>query len=197
MPKKDAFIPADGLTRCGWVRDELDLAYHDSEWGVPLHNDDKLFEMLILEGMQAGLSWNLILHRREGMRRAFDGFDPRVIQNYGEEKLAALMQDTAVIRNRLKLAGLVANAKAFLHVQGEFGSFDTYVWGFVKGTPIQNHFKNMAEIPASTPLSDAMSKDMKKRGFKFVGTTICYAFMQATGMVNDHVAGCHLALGKA
>lgn len=197
MAKKEPFVPADGIPRCSWVHDELDMAYHDEEWGTPLHDDRRLFELLILEGMQAGLSWSLILHRREAMRRAFDGFDPNIIANYGDDKLAELLQNPEVIRNRAKIAALVTNAKAFLQVQREFGSFDAYLWGFVNGKPIENHLRTAADVPVSTPLSDEMSKALKKRGFKFVGTTICYSYMQAAGLVNDHVAGCHLAPKKA
>lgn len=193
MAKKEPFVPTDGIPRCGWVHDELDMAYHDAEWGTPLHDDRRLFELLILEGMQAGLSWNLILHRREGMRRAFDGFDPNIIANYGDDKKAELLQNPEVIRNRAKIAALVTNARAFLQVQQEFGTFDAYIWSFVNGKPIENNWQAISEMPASTPLSDEMSKALKKRGFKFVGTTICYSYMQAAGLVNDHVAGCHLA----
>lgn len=197
MAKKEPFVPADGIPRCGWVHDELDMAYHDEEWGTPLHDDRRLFELLILEGMQAGLSWSLILHRREAMRRAFDGFDPNIIANYGDDKLAELLQNPEVIRNRAKIAALVTNAKAFLQVQQEFGSFDAYIWGFVNGKPIENYLQTAADVPVSTPLSDEMSKALKKRGFKFVGTTICYSYMQAAGLVNDHMADCHLAPKKA
>lgn len=177
-------------SRCGWAKDEYDIAYHDNEWGVPQHNDAKLFEFLILEGMQAGLSWNLILKRRAHMREAFDGFDPHIIQNYGQDKIDALLQDAGIIRNRRKVEGMVASARAFLQVQREFGSFDTYVWGFVGGKTIQNHWASFAQAPATSTISDAMSKDMKKRGFKFVGSTICYSFMQAMGLVNDHEITC-------
>jgi DNA-3-methyladenine glycosylase I len=177
--------------RCAWAgTDPLYVAYHDQEWGVPLHDDRKLFEMLILEGAQAGLSWITILRRREGYRRAFDGFDPAVVAGYGEEKIAALLEDTGIIRNRQKVRSAVNNAKRFLEVQAEFGSFDAYIWGFVDGKPIQNAWTGMGDIPAKTPLSDAISKDLIKRGFNFVGSTIMYAHMQATGMVNDHVVDC-------
>ena len=177
--------------RCAWPgTDPLYVAYHDDEWGVPVHDDQKLFEMLILEGAQAGLSWITILRRREGYRRAFDGFDPAVVAEYGEEKIAALLQDDGIIRNRQKVRSAVSNAQLFLKVQAEFGSFDAYIWGFVDGTPIQNTWRAMGEIPAKTPLSDAISKDLVKRGFKFVGSTIVYAHMQASGMVNDHVVEC-------
>ena len=177
--------------RCAWAgTDPLYVAYHDEEWGVPLHDDRKLFEMLILEGAQAGLSWITILRRREGYRRAFDGFDPGVVAGYGEEKIAELLDDTGIIRNRQKVRSAVNNAQRFLDVQAELGSFDAYIWGFVDGTPIQNARKGMGDIPARTPLSDAISKDLIKRGFNFVGSTIMYAHMQATGMVNDHVVDC-------
>jgi DNA-3-methyladenine glycosylase I len=177
--------------RCAWPgTDPLYVAYHDEDWGVPLHNDRKLFEMLILEGAQAGLSWITILRRREGYRRAFDGFDPSVVAGYGEEKIAALLQDTGIIRNRQKVRSAVTNARRFLEVQAEFGSFDAYIWRFVDGTPIQNAWRSMGEIPAKTPLSDTISKDLVRRGFSFVGSTIVYAHMQATGMVNDHVVDC-------
>ena len=177
--------------RCAWAgTDPLYVAYHDQEWGVPLHDDRKLFEMLILEGAQAGLSWITILQRRDGYRRAFDGFDPAVVASYGEEKIAALLEDTGIIRNRQKVRSAVNNAQRFLEVQAEFGSFDAYIWGFVDGKPIQNAWTGMADIPAKTPLSDAISKNLVKRGFNFVGSTIMYAHMQATGMVNDHVADC-------
>ena len=191
MAKKEPYAPADNLPRCGWIHDELDQTYHDTEWGVPLHDDARLFEMLILEGMQAGLSWSLILHRREGMRAAFDGFDPAIIAAYDDEKTAALLQNPAIIRNRAKVRALVGNAQAFLQVQQEFGSFNAYIWSFVEHTPIVGHWHTLEEVPTFTDASDAMSKALKKRGFRFVGTTICYSYMQATGMVNDHLAGCH------
>ena len=177
--------------RCAWPGDDpLYVAYHDEEWGVPLHDDRKLFEMLVLEGAQAGLSWITILRRREGYRRAFDGFDPTVVADYGEEKIAELLQDTGIIRNRQKVRSAVNNARQFLEVQAEFGSFNAYIWGFVDGKPIKNAWTGMGDIPAKTPLSDAISKDLVKRGFNFVGSTIMYAHMQATGMVNDHVVEC-------
>lgn len=177
-------------TRCAWARNELSIRYHDEEWGVPVHDDRLLFEFLILEGAQAGLSWDTILKKRENYRRAFDRFDPRKVARYDDKKVAALLADPGIVRNRLKVASAVTNAKAFLAVQKEFGSFDAYVWQFVGGKPKVNHLKSLKEIPARTPESDAMSKDLLKRGFKFVGTTICYAFMQAVGMVNDHTADC-------
>ena len=178
-------------TRCPWPADDaLMLAYHDTEWGVPLHDDRKLFEMLILEGAQAGLSWITILRKREAYRKAFDRFDPKKIVDYKAPKLRELMNNAGIVRNKLKIEGTVKNAKAFLAVQKEFGSFDAYIWQLVGGAPIVNHLKAGERIPATTPESDAMSKALKKRGFTFVGSTICYAFMQATGMVNDHVVGC-------
>lgn len=176
--------------RCGWAKDELDILYHDTEWGVPCHDDAKLFEFLLLEGMQAGLSWILILRRREGIRKAFDNFDPHKISLYDDAKKAELLQNPAIIRNRLKVDAAVANARAFLQAQQEFGSFDAYIWGFVDGTPIQNQVADFAQAPCTSPTSDAMSKDLKKRGFKFVGSTICYSFMQAMGLVNDHEVTC-------
>lgn len=176
--------------RCGWAKDELDILYHDTEWGRPTRQDAKLFEFLILEGMQAGLSWNLILHRREHMRKVFSGFDAEKVAQYDDAKKAELLQDPGIIRNRLKVNALVENAKNFLKVQQEFGSFSSYIWRFVDGKPIQNTWATLADVPATTPESDAMSKDLKKRGFKFVGSTICYGFMQAMGLVNDHVASC-------
>lgn len=179
------------LTRCAWCgTDPLYVAYHDEEWGVPQHDDRKLFEAVILDGFQAGLSWLTVLKKRENFRQAFDHFDAEKIARYEEPKLQALLQDTGIIRNRLKVYGAVKNAKAYLKVQEEFGSFDRYIWQFTDGRTIVNARQSMADVPASTPESDAMSKDMKKRGFTFCGTTICYAFMQAVGMVNDHVVDC-------
>jgi DNA-3-methyladenine glycosylase I len=179
------------LKRCEWAgADPLYVEYHDVEWGVPEHDDRKLFEMLVLEGAQAGLSWITILRKRENYRRAFNGFDPRIVAAYDDAKVAALLQDSGIVRNRLKIAATVNNARRFLEVQDEFGSFDAYIWRFVGGKPKKNAWKSIAEIPAKTPESDALSKDLLKRGFKFVGSTICYAHMQATGMVNDHVEGC-------
>jgi DNA-3-methyladenine glycosylase I len=178
-------------TRCAWPgEDPLYLQHHDEEWGVPVHDDRRLFEMLILEGAQAGLSWITILKRRENYRRAFDNFDPKVVAAYDEAKIQALLQDEGIIRNKLKVRGAVKNAQAFLDIQKEFGSFDNYIWGFVGGKPKVNRFRSLGEIPAQTPESEAMSKDLKKRGFTFVGPTICYAFMQAVGMVNDHTIDC-------
>jgi DNA-3-methyladenine glycosylase I len=176
--------------RCAWARGELSIRYHDEEWGVPVHDDRKLFEFLILEGAQAGLSWDTILNKRENYRKAFDGFDPARIAKYDRRKTQQLLRDPGIVRNKLKVASAVGNAKAFLQVQKEFGSFDRYIWQFVGGKPRVNALKSLKQLQASTPESDAMSKDLKKRGFKFVGSTICYAFMQATGMVNDHVVDC-------
>lgn len=178
------------LTRCGWGDHPRMQEYHDHEWGVPVHDDRTLFEFLVLEGAQAGLSWQTILQRRSGYRKAFDDFDPVAVSQYGPEKIEALLNDPGIIRNPKKIAAAVTNAQAFLRVQDEFGSFDRYIWQFVGGEPRVNHWQTMAEVPATTPESDAMSKDLKRRGFKFIGSTICYAFMQATGMVNDHLVGC-------
>lgn len=177
--------------RCAWCgTDPLYVAYHDGEWGVPVHDERTLFEFLILEGAQAGLSWITILRKRENYHRAFDGFDPEKVARYGARKLERLLADPGIVRNRLKIAAAVTNAKAFLRVQEEFGSFDAYVWRFVDGAPIQNARKSLKDIPAKTKESDALSKDLAARGFKFVGSTICYAHMQATGMVNDHTTEC-------
>ena len=177
--------------RCPWCDlNELQTAYHDSEWGIPVHDDRKLFEFLILEGAQAGLSWDTILKKRENYRRAFARFDPRKIARFGKGKCAALMKNPGIVRNRLKIESAVSNARAFLAVQREFGSFDRYLWQFVGGRPKRNGWRRMKQVPASTPESDAMSRDLRKRGFRFVGSTICYAFMQATGMVNDHLVTC-------
>jgi DNA-3-methyladenine glycosylase I len=177
-------------TRCTWPSNDLSIRYHDEEWGTPTHDDAKLFEFIILEGAQAGLSWDTILKKRENYRAAFDSFDPKQIARYDRRKIQSLMNDSGIIRNRLKIASAVKNAKAFLKVQEEFGSFDAYVWQFVGGSPIVNARRTAKQVPARTPESDAMSKDLKKRGFSFVGTTICYAFMQAVGMVNDHLTSC-------
>ena len=177
--------------RCKWAgSDPLYLDYHDKEWGVPVHDDRRLFEMLILEGAQAGLSWITILKKREAYRQAFDNFDPHKVSNYSEARLRQLLKNAGIIRNRLKIQAAVQNAKAFLRVADEFGSFDRYIWQFVGHRSIQNHWKRQQDIPARTAESDVMTKDLKKRGFKFVGSTICYAFMQAVGMVNDHVIDC-------
>ncbi|MEZ5305910.1 MAG: DNA-3-methyladenine glycosylase I [Pyrinomonadaceae bacterium] len=178
------------MKRCGWARNELAVDYHDSEWGVPLHDDHRLFEFLILEGAQAGLSWDTILAKRDNYRKAFSDFDPKKVARFGESKIEKLLQDPGIVRNRLKVASAVRNAQAFLKVQAEFGSFDSFIWEFVGGKPIQNRFKEMSDVPAKTETSDMISKELKKRGFNFVGSTICYAFMQATGMVNDHVTSC-------
>ena len=179
------------ISRCAWATsDPLYIAYHDREWGTPLHDDRGLFELLILEGAQAGLSWITILRKRDSYRAAFDEFSPNKVAQYGEEKLAQLLADPGIIRNRLKIEAAVLNAKAFLEMQRVFGSFDKYIWQFVNHTPLQNARRSMSEVPSSSKESDAMSRDLRKRGFKFVGTTICYAFMQATGMVNDHIIDC-------
>jgi DNA-3-methyladenine glycosylase I len=176
--------------RCAWANGELMVRYHDEEWGVPVHDDPTLFEFLILEGAQAGLSWSTILNKRENYRKAFDGFDPERVAHYDRRKIERLLRDPGIVRNKLKVASAVTNAKAFLSLQKEFGSFDRYIWQFVGGRPRVNSLQSMKQVPARTPQSDAMSKDLKKRGFKFVGSTICYAFMQAVGMVNDHVVDC-------
>jgi len=178
------------LTRCDWARNDLAIAYHDREWGVPQHDDRVLFEFLILEGAQAGLSWDTILRKRENYRAAFDHFDTKKISYYDQRKIKALMADGGIVRNRLKILSAIKNSTAFLEVQKEFGSFDCYVWQFVGGKPKVNARTSMRQIPARTAESDAMSKDLKKRGFTFVGSTICYAFMQAVGMVNDHLVTC-------
>jgi DNA-3-methyladenine glycosylase I len=178
------------LQRCEWAAREPLIRYHDEEWGVPVHNDRTLFELLILEGAQAGLSWETILKKREGYRAAFDQFDAAAIARYGPEKVALLLADPGIVRNRLKIAAAIANAQAFLIVQEEFGSFDAYIWQHVGGRPRTDTRRSLREIPARTPESDAMSRDLQRRGFKFVGSTICYAFMQAVGMVNDHTVDC-------
>ena len=178
-------------TRCPWgASDPLYVPYHDDEWGVPLHDDRRLFEMLVLEGAQAGLSWLTILRRREAYRRAFDRFDPQAVARYGPHEVERLLADAGIIRNRLKIDSAINNARAFLEVQEEFGGFDSYVWRFVDGAPTQNAWTKHEEVPAQTPVSNALSRDLRKRGFTFVGPTICYAHMQATGMVNDHLVGC-------
>lgn len=178
------------MIRCNWPTNELAIAYHDAEWGVPLHDDRALFEFLVLEGAQAGLSWDTILKKRENYRKAFDNFDPAKVARYGDEKIAELLSNEGIIRNRLKVASAVKNAKAFLKVQDEFGSFDKYIWQFVDGKPITNAWTADKQIPARSDVSDAIGKDMKSRGFNFVGSTIMYAHMQATGMVNDHLVSC-------
>lgn len=178
------------LRRCRWAKNELYVQYHDEEWGVPVHDDCTLFEFLVLEGAQAGLSWETILKKREGYREAFDHFDPTAVAKYGKRKQQSLLSNPGIVRNRLKIEATIQNARAFLAVQKDFGTFDKYVWGFVGHRPKQNAWKSLAEVPARTAESDAMSKDLKRRGFTFVGSTICYAFMQAVGMVNDHLVGC-------
>lgn len=178
-------------TRCEWcLSDPLYIKYHDDEWGTPLHNDQKLLEMLILEGFQAGLSWITILRKRENFRKAFDNFDAKKIAAYDKKKINSLLRDEGIIRNRLKIEAAIKNSSTFLEVKAEFGSFDNYIWRFVNYTPVENRFKTLSEIPSKTAISDEMSKDLKKRGFRFVGSTICYAFMQATGIVKDHISGC-------
>ena len=189
MPVMKATL-ASAVVRCGWARNELSIRYHDEEWGVPQHDDRKLFEFLILEGAQAGLSWDTILRKRENYRAAFDGFDPEVIARYDRRKITALMKNAGIIRNRLKIESAIKNAKALLAVWSSGTSFDQYIWQFVGGLPRANSFNSLKQVPAQTRESDAMSKDLKKRGFTFVGTTICYAFMQAVGMVNDHLVSC-------
>jgi len=178
------------MPRCPWATTEPNITYHDKEWGVPVHDDRKLFEFLILEGAQAGLSWTTILNKRENYRKAFDGFRPEKIAHYGAREVKRLLGDPGIVRNRLKIAAAINNAKLFSAVREEFGSFDAYLWSFVGGQPIQNRRRRMADVPARTAQSDAMSRDLLKRGFKFVGSTICYALMQATGMVNDHLVTC-------
>jgi len=179
------------MKRCDWLtEDETYIAYHDTEWGMPVHDDGKLFEMLILEGAQAGLSWLTVLKRRETYRTAYDTFDPAKIAQWDQDKIESLLKDPGIIRNRLKVEAAKTNALAFLQIVEKFGSFDQFIWSFVGGRPIRNSWENISEIPATTPASDTMSKDLRKRGFKFVGPTICYAFMQAVGMVNDHTVDC-------
>ncbi|MFK5855075.1 MAG: DNA-3-methyladenine glycosylase I [Bacteroidota bacterium] len=180
------------IVRCPWPGDkQLDTKYHDEEWGVPVHDDKKLFEFLLLDAFQAGLSWSTILNKRENFREAFDGFDAKIIADYDEEKIAELLQNKGIIRNKLKIRSTIKNAELYLNIQQEYGSFDSYIWQFVGGKTIVNRWSKMDEIPVNTIESDAMSKDLKKRGFKFVGTTICYAFMQAAGLVNDHMVDCY------
>jgi len=183
-PKKDTRI------RCDWARNDLAIVYHDQEWGRPVHDDRLLFEFLLLEGAQAGLSWDTILQKRQNYRAAFDGFDPQRIARYDSRKVRALLANPGIVRNRLKIGSALQNAKAFLAVQDEFGTFDAYVWQFVEGTPRVNRWRSLRQVPARTEQSDAMSKDLRKRRFNFVGSTICYAFMQAVGMVNDHLVTC-------
>lgn len=179
------------VTRCGWSGDDpLMIAYHDQEWGLPVHDDPLLYEFLVLEGAQAGLSWSTILRKRENYRQAYDNFDPHKVARYNDAKIAELLANPGIVRNRLKVKASIENARAFLKIQDEFGSFDAYVWRFVDGKPLQNRWQSLSELPAQTAESQAMSKDLIKRGFKFVGPTICYAHMQATGMVNDHLVSC-------
>lgn len=178
------------MNRCAWAQGAAMVRYHDEEWGVPVHDDRLLFEFLVLEGAQAGLSWSTVLNKREAYRAAFDGFDPARVATYGDSDVARLLADPGIIRNRAKVRSAIANAQAFLAVQDAFGSFDAYVWRFVDGKPVQNRWSSLEELPATSPVSDALSKDLKARGFSFVGSTILYAHMQATGMVNDHLVGC-------
>ncbi len=188
MPsKQDA---TSNIIRCHWPKNELAVRYHDEEWGVPVHDDRKWYEFIVLDGAQAGLSWDTILRKRENYREAFDGFDPAKVARYDKRKTERLLADAGIIRNRLKINSAISNARAFLRLQDELGEFDDYIWKFVDGAPLINHWKTPREIPTRTSVSDAMSKDLKQRGFNFVGTTICYAFMQAAGMVNDHLASC-------
>jgi DNA-3-methyladenine glycosylase I len=192
-------MATETLTRCGWAGSELMISYHDEEWGVAVHDDRILFEFLCLEGAQAGLSWETVLRKRLNYREAFARFDPAAVANFKRRKLDALMKDAGLIRNRLKIESAVSNARALLAVREEFGSFDAYIWGFVEGRPLVNAWESMKQVPARTAHSDAMSKDLRQRGFNFVGSTICYAFMQAVGMVNDHLTSCfrHRELGGA
>jgi DNA-3-methyladenine glycosylase I len=185
------------MRRCDWATNDLAIRYHDEEWGVPVHEDRRWFEFLILEGAQAGLSWDTILKKRERYREVFDHFDPAVVAQYNGQKVESLLADSGIIRNRLKITSAIKNAQAFLKVQGEFGSFDAFIWRFVDGVPIKNSWQSHQEVPARTDVSDAMSKDLKRRGFTFVGSTICCAFMQATGLVNDHLVECfrHAQIG--
>jgi DNA-3-methyladenine glycosylase I len=178
------------MNRCGWARDDLAIRYHDDEWGVPVHDDRRWFEFLILEGAQAGLSWDTILRKREHYRHAFAGFDPDAVASFDEARVESLLADPGIVRNRLKVTSAVKNARAFLKVQEDFASFDHHIWRFVEGHPIRNAWSHLDEIPDRTPLSDSLSKDLQRRGFTFVGSTICYALMQATGLVNDHLIGC-------
>ena len=179
-----------GLVRCHWAQNELNISYHDEEWGVPVHEEQKWFEFLILEGAQAGLSWETILKKRARYQEVFDGFEPERVARYDKRKIASLLRDPGIIRNRLKIQAAVTNAREFLKTQEEFGSFDAYIWRFVGGKPRQNAWKTHKQVPAKTKESDALSKDLQKRGYRFVGSTICYALMQATGMVNDHLVSC-------
>ena len=185
--------PSSGtvVQRCPWARGEQYFAYHEDEWGVPVHDDCRLFEFLILEGAQAGLSWQTILKKRENYRQAFSQFDPQRVARYGDRERAKLLENAGIVRNRLKIASAIGNAQAFLAVQEEYGTFDRYLWRFVDGKPKQNAWKSLDQVPARTPESDTLSKELKRRGFRFVGTTICYAYMQAVGMVNDHLVSCY------
>lgn len=190
VPAKPKSLAADSVQRCAWAANEWNIAYHDREWGVPVHDDVTFFEFLILEGAQAGLSWDIILRKRDRYREVFDRFNPLLVSRYDAAKIRTLLKDPGIVRNRLKISAAVANARAFLAVQKEFGSFDAYVWRFVGGEPRQNRWAHHKKVPARTPESDALSEDLLKRGFRFVGSTICYAFMQATGLVNDHLTTC-------
>jgi len=181
------------MKRCSWVSDDpLSISYHDLEWGVPIYDDRLLFEFLILEGMQAGLSWSTILKKRDNYRKSFDNFNAKKIVKYDQQKINQLLMNPGIVRNKLKIASVITNAKSFLQVKQEFSSFSEYIWGFVNGSPIQNRWRNITQLPSTSIISDQLSKDLKKRGFKFVGSTICYAFMQAVGMVNDHTVDCFL-----
>lgn len=184
------------MERCSWATTDIYKDYHDNEWGKPLHDDGRLFEMLVLEGMQAGLSWLTILNKREAFREAFDNFDCKKVALYDDAKVEELMNNKGIIRNRLKIKSAITNARQFIKIQEEYGSFDAFIWSYVDNKPINNHFQDESELPARTPLSDKISEDMKKRGFKFVGSTIMYAYMQSIGMVNDHVKKCHLYIGE-
>jgi len=190
VPVKHKPASADSLQRCPWASNEWNIPYHDEEWGVPVHDDRVLFEFLILEGAQAGLSWDTILRKRARYREAFDNFDPQRVARYDAGRVRSLLADPGIVRNRLKISAAIGNARAFLQVQQEFGSFDAYIWKFVGGKPRQNRWVRHKQVPAKTTESDAMSKDLSKRGFRFAGSTICYAFMQATGLVNDHLTTC-------
>jgi DNA-3-methyladenine glycosylase I len=199
MTERPDLLPAaPRRQRCGWARNELSAAYHDAEWGVPLHDERRLFEFVILEGMQAGLSWDCILKKRPAFRVAFAGFDPQRVARFGAREKARLLADAGIIRNRQKIEAAIGNARAFLEVQEEFGGFAPYAWRFVDGRPVVNRWRRLREVPATSKASDAWSKDLRARGFRFVGSTIVYAHMQATGMVNDHLVGCfrHKAVGR-
>ena len=200
MPDRPDLLPAGrGRQRCGWARNELSAAYHDTEWGVPLRDERKLFEFVVLEGMQAGLSWDCVLGKREAFRAAFAGFDPARVARFGAREKRRLLADAGIIRNHQKIEAAIGNARAFLAVQEEFGSFAKYAWRFVEGKQVVNRWKGLREVPPTSKVSDAWSKDLRARGFRFVGSTIVYAHMQATGMVNDHLVGCfrHRAVGRA